>query len=160
MLICRQEAAHSRDAELIEWSLNSVRVFYFLKVFFSKNVTFTFLSCWTRFYRVMLCIRGTIHGPLSVCPSVRHKSVFYRNGSTNRAGFWHVSFLTPVLHCVKRKFGYFQNKGTSLWNFVLNSGVRKFRHGISIVETRYQLSSRKVDAQSVINWAVVGQLSR
>ena len=27
-------------------------------------------------------------------------------------------------------------------------------------ETCYQLSSRKVDAQSVINWAVFGQLSR
>ena len=71
-----------------------------------------------------------------------------------------MSFLTPVLHCVKRKFGYLQNTGTSLRNFVLKSGLRKFRHGISIVETCYQLSSRKVDAQSVINWAVVGQLSR
>ena len=33
------------------------------------------------FYRAMLCIRGTSHGPvsvcLSVCPSVCHKSVFY-----------------------------------------------------------------------------------
>ena len=48
----------------------------------------------------------------------------------------------------------------SLWNFVLNSGLRKFRLGISIVETCYQLSSRKVDSQSVINWAVVGQRSR
>ena len=32
------------------------------------------------FYRAMLCIRGTSHGPvsvrLSVRPSVRHKSVF------------------------------------------------------------------------------------
>jgi len=36
----------------------------------------------------------------------------------------------------------------------------KFRHGISIVEACYPLSSRKVDAHSVINWAVVGQLSR
>jgi len=72
--------------------------------------------------------------------------------------FWHTSFLPPVLHCVKRKFGYLQKKGTSLWNFVLNSGLR---HGRSIVETCYQFSSRKVDAQSVINWwAVVGQLSR
>ena len=43
---------------------------------------------------------------LSVCLSVRHKSVFYRNGWL--AGFWHVSFLPPVLHCVKRKFGYLQ----------------------------------------------------
>ena len=49
---------------------------------------------------------------------------------------------------------------TFLWNFVLKSGLRKIRPGISIVETCYQLSSRKVDAQSVINWAVVSQLSR
>jgi len=49
---------------------------------------------------------------------------------------------------------------------VLHSGtlsqtqtLRIFYHGMSIVETCYQLSSRKVDAQSVINWTVVGQLS-
>jgi len=64
-------------------------------------------------------------------------------------------FLPPILHCVKRKSGYLLNEATSLWNFVPNSGLRKFRHGISIVETCYQLSSRKVDAQSVINWTVV-----
>ena len=33
------------------------------------------------YYRAMLCIRGTSHGPVSVrpsvCPSVRHKPVFY-----------------------------------------------------------------------------------
>ena len=29
------------------------------------------------FYRAMLCIRGTSHGPVSVCLSVRHKSEFY-----------------------------------------------------------------------------------
>ena len=45
---------------------------------------------------------------LCPCPSVCHKSVFYRNGETNLAGFWYVSFLQPVLHCVKRKFGYLQ----------------------------------------------------
>ena len=70
--------------------------------------------CWSRhwhlplalsFYCAMLCIRGTSHGPVSVrvhhlCLSVHHKSVFYRNSWTNRAGFWHVSFLPPVLHCV------------------------------------------------------------
>ena len=28
----------------------------------------------------------------------------------------------------------FKNKGTSLWNFVPNSGLGKFRHDISIVE--------------------------
>jgi len=33
---------------------------------------------------------------------------------------------------------------TSLWNFVLNSGLRKFRHCTSIVATCCQLSSIKV----------------
>jgi len=50
------------------------------------------------FYRA-ICIRRTSHGPVSVC----HTSVFYRNGWTNRAGFWHGTFLQPVLHCVKKQ---------------------------------------------------------
>jgi len=29
------------------------------------------------FYRAMLCIRGTSHGPVSVSVSVCHKPVFY-----------------------------------------------------------------------------------
>jgi len=62
-------------------------------------------------------------------------------------------------YTVIKKFSYLQKNGTSLWNYTLNSGLRKFRHSASIVEARYQLSSRKVDAQSAINWAVVGQLS-
>ena len=101
---------------------------------------------------------------LSVCPYVCHKSVFYRNGWTNRAGFGMWASFHPSYTALKGNSVISQNKGTSLWNFVLNSGLRKFRHGIrhgiSIVETCYQLSSRKMDAQSVINWAVVGQLSR
>ena len=52
-----------------------------------------------------------------------------------------------------------KKKGTSLWNFAPNFGLRKFRHSICIAEACYQLRQRKVDAQSVINWAVVGQLS-
>jgi len=52
--------------------------------------------------------------------------------------------------------GCYRNKGTSLWNFVLNSG---FQQCMSIFEMCYQLSSTKVDAQSVINWTVVSQLS-
>ena len=51
------------------------------------------------------------------------------------------------------------NKGTFLRNCFINSGLRKLRHGISIVKACCQLSSKKVDAQIVINWAVVGQLS-
>ena len=45
------------------------------------------VSCFSKiqigFYRAMLSIRGTSHGPVSV----RHKSVFCRNGQTNQAGF-------------------------------------------------------------------------
>jgi len=49
--------------------------------------------------------------------------------------------------------------GTSLWDFLLNSGLKKFRNGVSIAETCYQPCSTKVDAKSVINWTAVGQLS-
>ena len=87
---------------------------------------------------------------LSVRLSVRHKSVF----------FWHVSFLHPSYTALKGNSVVSKNKGTFLWNYVLKSGLRKYRHGISILETCYRLSSRKVDAHSVINWAVIGQLSR
>jgi len=34
-------------------------------------------------------VKATSYGPVSVCLSVCHKSVFYRNGWTDRAGFWH-----------------------------------------------------------------------
>ena len=60
------------------------------------------------------------------------------------------------LRCVIGNACIYRNKGTSLWNFFLNSRLGKFRHGISIER---QLSSRKVNAQSEINWTVVGQLS-
>ena len=43
-----------------------------------------------------------------------------------------------------------ENTNTSFWDFVLNSGLRKFRYGISVVKTCINL----VDAQSVINWTV------
>ena len=59
--------------------------------------------------------------------------------------------LTNVLQGISV---FTENKATSLWNFSLNSGHRKSRHTISIIE----LSSKKVDAVSVINWTVVGQL--
>jgi len=69
--------------------------------------------------------------------------------SFHGAGFWHLSFLSPVLHYVKGNSVISKkNKGTSFWNFVLNSGLISARLRISIVETCYQLSSRKVDASS------------
>jgi len=60
-----------------------------------------------------------------VCLSVNHSQIFYRNDWTNRAGFWLGGFLLYILHCFERKSGYFQNEGTSLWNFVPGFGLRK-----------------------------------
>ena len=79
---------------------------------------------------------------------VCRKLVFYRNRWTNRAVFLHGSFFPPILHCVIRKLRYLQNTGTSHWTFAPISGLRQFRHGTSIVEACYQLSSKKVDAQT------------
>ena len=73
----------------------------------------------------------------------------------NRTVFGMGASFDLYLHCVIRKFRYLPKQG----NFFVNSGLRKFRHGASIAEACYQLSSRKVDAQSMINWTFVGQLS-
>ena len=54
---------------VIKWPLKLYVRFFTLLTFFSKR---DFL----RFYRAMLCIRGICYGPVSVCLSVRHKSVF------------------------------------------------------------------------------------
>jgi len=119
------------------------------------------VSCFSKiqigFYRAILCIRGTSHGPVSVCLSVTSRCSI-ETAERTRIELW--ASFHPSYTVLKGYSVISKNKGTSLWNIVLNSGVRKFRHSISIVETCYQLSSRKVDAQSVTNWAVVGQLSR
>jgi len=45
----------------------------FHPIYLAKLQTRTWLSraLFSAFYRAMLCIRGTSHGPVSVCPSVR-----------------------------------------------------------------------------------------
>ena len=82
-----------------------------------------------------------------LCPSVTSRSSIE---TAKRIGLflaWELPSTYPTL-------------GTSLWNFFApNSGLEKFHHDRSIVEMYYQLSSTKVDAQSVINWTVAGQLS-
>jgi len=64
---------------------------------------------------------------LSVCPSVRHKSVSYRNDWTNRAVFGMWAFFHPSYTVLKGNPIISKNKGTSLWNFVLNSGLQKLQ---------------------------------
>ena len=107
----------------------------------------------------MLSIRSTSHEPVSVCLYVTSRCSIETAKRIEMVFGTRASFH-PSYTVLKGNSVISKNKGTSLWNFVLNSGLRKFRHAMSIVETCYQLSSRKVDAQSVINWAVVGQLSR
>jgi len=72
---------------------------------------------------------------LSVCLSVTSRCSIKRDERINRVFGVGAAFDHAVLHCVLRKFGYLQkNKDTSLWNFFLNSGLKKYRHGISIIE--------------------------
>ena len=96
---------------------------------------------------------------MGLCPSVTsRRSIETAERIELVFGTW--ASFHPSYTMLKGNLVIFKNKGTSVWNLVLNSWLWKFRHGISIVETCHQLSSRKVDAQSMINWAVVGQLSR
>jgi len=62
---------------------------------------------------------------LSLCPSVA-------------SGRIELVFRTDLQHILRyykeiRVYMYLHSKGTSLWNFVPNFGLRKFRHGTSIV---------------------------
>jgi len=92
---------------------------------------------------------------LCLSVSVCHKSEIYRNGWTNELVFGMGASFCQSYTVLKGNSGISKYKGTSLWNFVLNFGLRKFCFGISVVETCYQLSSRKLGAQSVIHWTVV-----
>ena len=74
------------------------------------------------------------------CLSVTSRCFIETVGRNNLVFGMGGGFFRPVLHCVLRKFSYLQNKGTYLWNCFLNSGLRKFRHGISIVERAINLA--------------------
>ena len=103
---------------------------------------------------------------MALCPSVRLYVCLSQVGVLSkrlnesswffdkRASF-HLSYTV-----LKRNSNISKNKGTILWNFVPNSGLRKFL--LRCIDRRAcnQLSSREVDAQSVITWTVVGQLCR
>jgi len=84
---------------------------------------------------VVLCLS------VCLCLFISHKSVFCWSGWTDRAGFWHGASLDQShAHLFLRKFRYSQNKGTSLWNFFLNSKLTKVYHRISIVERAVNLA--------------------
>jgi len=81
------------------------------------------------FYRAMLSICGTSHGPVSVHPS----QVGVLSKRINESSW----FLARELHSTYPTLCYTEIhvpskiRVTSLWNFAPNSGLRKFRHGIS-----------------------------
>jgi len=80
---------------------------------------------------------GTSYGPMSVC--VCHKSVFYRTDErielVGMGPCFHIAYTVLKGNCAICK-----NKGTSLWNFVPNSRLWKFCHGISIMEACFWLN--------------------
>jgi len=83
-----------------------------------------------------------------LCLPVCHNSEFYRNvGRIELVSGMGASFHPS--YTVLKKSGISRNKGTCLRNFVPNSRLTKFCFSISIVETCYRLSSRKVDAHTV-----------
>jgi len=80
------------------------------------------------------------YGPVSVCLCLSQVGVL--SNRLNESGWfwvWELPSTYPTL-CFKEIQVSSKNKGTSLWNFVPNSGLRKFRHSISIVETCYNLA--------------------
>ena len=90
---------------------------------------------------------GTNYGPVSVCCLCRSQVGVLSKRTDGLIWFLAWGLLsTSTTLCFKEIQVSAKNNVTSLWNFFLSSGLRKFRHGISIVKTCYQLSSRKVDA--------------
>jgi len=67
---------------------------------------------------------------LCLCPSITSRCSVETNGQNNLVFGMGASFDQSYT-------------GTSLWNFFLNSGLRKFRHGISIVERAINLARER-----------------
>jgi len=94
-----------------------------------------------RMYSVLLPARrcasaGTSCGPVSVCLSVCLSEVGILSKRQNESSCFLACEL-PSTHPTpssKEILVSTQNKGISLWNFVPNSALRKFCHGISFVQ--------------------------
>ena len=104
------------------------------------------------------CMLWPMSVRLSVCLSVCHKPILYRNDRTNRAG------LSPILHCVLTKFRYFQNKCTSLWNCVLKFKLGTWQISPCMAVRRSSRNVVNLDRRhwtlSAVNWTVVGHSTK
>ena len=89
---------------------------------------------------------GISYGPVSVCLSVCLSQVGvllkWLDGSSWFLA-WRLLSTSPAL-CFKEIQVTAKIRALPLELFFLNSGLRKFRHGIIIDRTCYQLSSKKV----------------
>jgi len=97
-----------------------------------------FLRSFVRVFWVHVSLRDSMLARcchrVSVCLSVCHKQLLHRDDWTTElvlALMLHstVRLVFSFLHCVIRKVWCLQNKSSYLWNFVLNSGLIKFRYG-------------------------------
>ena len=97
---------------------------------------------------------GTSYGPVSVCLS----QVGVLSKRLNESDCFLVRVLpsTYLTLCYKTILIRPEIKLLPSGTLFQSCGLGKFHHGISIVKTFYQLSSRKVDARSVINcyWTI------
>ena len=97
---------------------------------------------------------GTSYGPVSVCLS----QVGVLSKRLNESDCFLVRVLpsTYLTLCYKTILIRPEIKLLPSGTLFQSRGLGKFHHGISIVKTFYQLSSRKVDAHSVINcyWTI------
>ena len=91
---------------------------------------------------------------MSLCLSVTSRYSIKRDERINMLFSMDASFDQSYA-VIYWNSGIYKNKGTSLWNFFLNSWLRQFRHGISIVEPAIEemwtLRSWWT-GQSLINW--------
>ena len=103
---------------------------------------------------------GTSYGPVSVCVCLSQIGVLSKRLNESCWVFFGMGASFYLSYsALKENSGNSKNKNTPVRNFVPNSGLVKVCFGMSIVEICYRFSSRRVDAPSVINWTVVGQLS-
>jgi len=125
--------------------LSSKNIVFIASCFGLTQCDLFFIHC--HFYRTTLCQRDMCHGPLSACvrPSVTSQS-YIETAECLQLNFgMELSFQLWAYFCVKRKLWYFQNKGTSLWNFAPNCGLRKFLYCIKSIILCFQQNSSTVE---------------
>jgi len=101
---------------------------------------------------------GTSYGPVSVGLCLSQVGILLKQMNELSCFFVRKLPSTSPALCLNRNSGISKNKGTSLWNSVGNSRLRKFRHGISIIKTCHRLRSTKVRQSKRNKWTIVGQL--